>query len=60
MDDLNEARRDAEESAERARKEAREALARARKARSLAQWLRRLREENGFDRLFEEAYGRGR
>lgn len=55
--DLDEAAREAEESRRRAEEDAQRAHESAKRALSLAAVLRRLREENGFDRLFQEAFG---
>lgn len=55
--DIDEARRLVEESKQRADAERRRARESARGTWSLARRLRRLREENGFDRIMDEAYG---
>ncbi len=55
--DLNQAAREAEASRRRAEEEAQRASESARRALSLAAILRRLREENGFQAIFEEAFG---
>lgn len=58
--DLDEAARLVEESRRQAEQDLSRALERARRRLTLADRLRRLREENGFARLFEEAFGGGR
>lgn len=55
--DIDQAARTAEESRKRAEEEAQRARESARRALSLADMLRRLREENGFDAMFREAFG---
>lgn len=55
--DLDQAAREAEESRRRAEEEAQRAHEHAKRALSLAEVLRRLREENGFDAMFREAFG---
>lgn len=55
--DLDQAAREAEESRRRAEEEAQRAHESAKRALSLAAVLRRLREENGFQAIFEEAFG---
>ncbi len=55
--DLNEAAREAEKSKRRAQEDAQRARESAKQALSLAAILRRLREENGFQAIFEEAFG---
>jgi len=55
--DLDQAAREAEESRRRAEEEALRARESATRALSLAAMLRRLREENGFDAMFREAFG---
>jgi len=57
---INEARQAAEKSRRRAEEEFAEAHARARRTRSLAALLRRLREDNGFGQLLDDAFGGGR
>lgn len=59
LPDLDEARRAVEESRLRAEADMRGARERARRTMSLAERLRSLREENGFQQLFEEAFGGG-
>jgi hypothetical protein len=55
--DLNQAAREAEASRRRAEEEAQRARESAKRALSLAAVLKRLREENGFHELFQEAFG---
>lgn len=55
--DLDQAAEAAEESMRRAEQEQVRARESARRTLSLAQRLRRLREENGFQQLMEEAFG---
>ncbi len=55
--DLDQAARETAESTRRAEHDKRQAMARARRQRSLAAVLRRLREENGFQAMFEDAFG---
>ncbi|HEY9371035.1 DUF7620 family protein [Streptomyces sp.] len=57
LPDIDEARQAAEESQRRAEEDMQRARERARKSLSLADRLRRLREQNGFDRLFDDAFG---
>ncbi|WP_449343633.1 DUF7620 family protein [Streptosporangium jomthongense] len=57
---LDEAARLAEESRRRAEAEREQARERARWALSLARRLRKLREDNGFGPLMEDAFGGGR
>lgn len=57
--DIDDARQAAEQSRQRAEQDLTQARARARSWLTLAERLRRLREENGFDRLFQEAFGGG-
>nr|WP_062336211.1 hypothetical protein [Herbidospora sakaeratensis] len=53
--DLHQAARHVQESAERAQRDLDEARKRSRQARSLADKLRGLREENGFRDMFIQA-----
>lgn len=55
--DLEQAAEDAAQSAARAAEDSQDARERARRSLGLAERLRRLREENGFQQLFEEAFG---
>lgn len=57
---IDEARQASGESLQRAEDDLRDARERARHTLTLAQKLRRLREENGFGRLFDDAFGGGR
>lgn len=57
--DIDEAARLAEESTRRAEAELRRARESARCTLSLARRLQRLREENGFGELLNEAFGGG-
>jgi hypothetical protein len=59
MPELDDARQAAARSRRRAEDDLAHARERARRARGLAERLRQLREENGFDRMFEEAFGSG-
>lgn len=59
MPGIDEARQAAEQSRQQAEHDLQRARERARKSLTLAERLRRLREDNGFDRLFEEAFGAG-
>jgi hypothetical protein len=54
---IDEARQASAESRQRAEDDLRQARERANKTLTLAQRLRRLREQNGFDRLFDDAFG---
>jgi len=56
---LDEARQAAEASRQRAEQDLTRARERARGWLSLAERLKRLREENGFAALFEQAFGSG-
>ncbi|MER7500432.1 hypothetical protein AB0L05_27620 [Nonomuraea pusilla] len=58
--DIDEARQAAERSRRRAEQDLTRAHERAARWLTLAERLRRLREENGFQQLFEEAFGDGR
>ncbi|MET8866544.1 hypothetical protein ABZW11_26700 [Nonomuraea sp. NPDC004580] len=58
--ELDDARQAVEESRRRAEQDMNRARERARGWLSLAERLKRLREENGFQQLFEEAFGGGR
>lgn len=55
--DLTQAAQEAEKSRRRAEEEAKRARESARQALSLAAVLRRLREDNGFQAIFEDAFG---
>ncbi|RCG32002.1 hypothetical protein DQ384_05520 [Sphaerisporangium album] len=55
--DLDQAARLVAESRRRAEQDAREARERARSKYSLAAMLRRLREENGFEAIMNDAFG---
>ncbi|NUW45532.1 DUF7620 family protein [Nonomuraea rhodomycinica] len=55
--DIDDAKHAVQQSRERAEQELRQARERARRMLGLADRLRRLREENGFHQLFEEAFG---
>ncbi|MFC6080901.1 DUF7620 family protein [Sphaerisporangium aureirubrum] len=57
--DLDQARHLVDESRLRAQRDMRAAKEKARHKRSLAQRLRELREENGFDRVLDDAFGGG-
>jgi hypothetical protein len=57
LPDLEDARQAVEQSRRRAEQELQLARVRARRSLTLAERLRRLREENGFQELFEEAFG---
>lgn len=57
LPDINEARQATEESERRAEADMRMACEQARESLSIADRLRRLREQNGFDRLFDDAFG---
>lgn len=57
LPDIDEARQAAEDSQRRAEEDMRRAREHARKSRSLADRLRALREQNGFDRLLDDAFG---
>lgn len=59
LPDLDEARDLVEASQRQAEQDMSRAKESARRKLTLAQRLRRLREENGFDRLFEQAFGGG-
>ncbi|SFK92869.1 hypothetical protein SAMN05216275_14179 [Streptosporangium canum] len=58
--DIDEATRLVEESQRRAAAEQARAREAAGRSLSIARLLRRLREENGFGRLMDEAFGGGR
>ncbi|GAA3720989.1 hypothetical protein GCM10022224_103520 [Nonomuraea antimicrobica] len=60
LPDLDDARQAAEESRRRAERDLRQARERARWMLDLAARLKRLREANGFEEMFEEAFGGGR
>jgi hypothetical protein len=55
--DLEAAARLVEESTRRSEQDMRAGRERAKKTLSLAERLQRLREENGFDAFFEDAFG---
>ncbi|ETK36111.1 DUF7620 family protein [Microbispora sp. ATCC PTA-5024] len=55
--ELSKATEEAEESRRRAEQDAKRAHESARKALGLAEMLRRLREENGFEQMFLDAFG---
>ncbi|TDD54600.1 hypothetical protein E1286_05265 [Nonomuraea terrae] len=57
LPDIDEARHAADESLQRAEQELRLARERARCTLSLADRLRRLREENGFHEILSDAFG---
>jgi hypothetical protein len=57
LPDIDEARQASQESRQRAEEDMRRAREEAKRSLSLAQRLRRLREENGFGRLFDDAFG---
>lgn len=59
MTDFERAAIAAEESCRRADEDARRSEESAHRLLSLAAVLRNLREANGFDQLFQDAYGRG-
>lgn len=54
---IDQARQASEESQRRAEEDLRRARERARKSLGIAERLRRLREQNGFDRLLDDAFG---
>lgn len=58
--DIDAARHAVEQSRRRAEQDQTRARERARRWLTLAEQLRQLREENGFQALFEEAFGGGR
>ncbi|AQZ67646.1 unnamed protein product [[Actinomadura] parvosata subsp. kistnae] len=57
--DIEQAKREAEQSKLQAQQEFRDAKERAARHRSWAQTLRELREANGFSRLLDDAFGGG-
>lgn len=57
--DLDEAARNTEESLRQATRDKAQARARAKTRLTLAERIRRLREENGFEAIFREAFGGG-
>lgn len=59
LPDIDEARQAAEESERRAEQEMLRAKQAAENNLSLARWLRRLREANGFSNLLDDAFGGG-
>jgi acyl-CoA reductase-like NAD-dependent aldehyde dehydrogenase len=58
--ELEDAARDAAQSKLQSQQEFRSARERARSSLKIADLLRELREENGFSRLFDDAFGGGR
>lgn len=59
LPDLDEAARQVQESRRQAEQDMTRAQEQARRRLTLADRLRRLREDNGFQQMFEEAFGRG-
>jgi hypothetical protein len=59
LPDIDEAKQAAEESQRRAEADLHRAREQARRTLGLADRLRRLREQNGFDRMLDEAFGGG-